>query len=467
MYPINHRSDSAERPGGFWQKNLALGVDSLILTLFNFTITLLSPFQSFGSSQDYLIYFIFYLIYFTSFIGSNLQSTPGGLLVGLKVQNLNGENIGMGRSFIRALVSIPSAMFLCLGYIISLFNQHNQTLHDLASGSFVVTDSSSSSSRYFLYNILFSLGIPVIIAAFFMTWVSLGLPIPESLSEQSNKLSKEKKTVQNVEEVPPLKKANKTKSKLTKQVQAQELKTQESFVDNGAPSYFISSRKKIRSKTYTKQRVLSILKNHGKLDINGLRQSGNIAISSINYEQFVPLSTGGIFIRKLNNKLEILTKNGLFYQLLNIDIYQSDNKRLNKSRLNYNKMISRTYTQTKNQNPSSKHAVYIFFPLQYTAAYFSDKDRVNTAHKTKQGTIIKLKKKSKVSFEFLISGRQGRSDIIKFVPFGVNKNMIEAKQIQTMQGHKKIVKISSRSEIAFVAAANIEQTDYFSVFVDL
>ncbi|NRA46105.1 MAG: RDD family protein [Oligoflexales bacterium] len=115
MNPSTGATRSQGQPGGFWQKYVAFLVDGFLIALGQFLILYIT------SAFDYMTMMILgygtYLAYFTGFIASSLQSTPGGLLVGLKVQNIDGDNISVGKSFIRALASLLSAAVLCLGYL--------------------------------------------------------------------------------------------------------------------------------------------------------------------------------------------------------------------------------------------------------------------------------------------------------------------------------------------------------------
>ncbi len=66
--------------------------------------------------------------------------TLGKRVLGMRLQHArSGENIGLGRSFVRFIVSYAGGMPLFyLGYLWSIWDRDRQTWHDKAAGSVVV-----------------------------------------------------------------------------------------------------------------------------------------------------------------------------------------------------------------------------------------------------------------------------------------------------------------------------------------
>ncbi|MCA1029813.1 RDD family protein [Bacillus timonensis] len=90
----------------------------------------------------YLVVLLLALIvpvaYYAGFHASPWQATVGKKIVGLKVTDLNGNRISFWRGFGRYLaMSFLSGIFM-IGYIMALFTEKKQALHDLIAGTVVV-----------------------------------------------------------------------------------------------------------------------------------------------------------------------------------------------------------------------------------------------------------------------------------------------------------------------------------------
>lgn len=75
-----------------------------------------------------------YIILFTHFMGQ----TPGKWAMGHKVITLGGEKPGLLRTIFRTLAYIPTMVPLGLGFLVSVFNDRNRSLHDLIAGTMVI-----------------------------------------------------------------------------------------------------------------------------------------------------------------------------------------------------------------------------------------------------------------------------------------------------------------------------------------
>jgi hypothetical protein len=76
--------------------------------------------------------------YFVLFTASSWQATPGKRAFGIKVTDLEGRRINVGRSFFRYLASFLSALALFVGYFMVPFTRRRQALHDFIAGTLVV-----------------------------------------------------------------------------------------------------------------------------------------------------------------------------------------------------------------------------------------------------------------------------------------------------------------------------------------
>lgn len=65
--------------------------------------------------------------------------TVGKRIVGVRLEDIHtGENIGIGKSLVRFIVSIASGLAVLLGYLWCIWDSNKQTWHDKAAGSVVV-----------------------------------------------------------------------------------------------------------------------------------------------------------------------------------------------------------------------------------------------------------------------------------------------------------------------------------------
>ena len=83
--------------------------------------------------------------YFVFMHSSSKQATLGKMAMSLKVTDLDGERIGVGKSFLRLIGTVYSAVVLMPGYFMWPGNQgasteRKQLLHDKIAGTFVVRD---------------------------------------------------------------------------------------------------------------------------------------------------------------------------------------------------------------------------------------------------------------------------------------------------------------------------------------
>jgi uncharacterized RDD family membrane protein YckC len=76
----------------------------------------------------------FSLLYFIGYETSSKQGTWGKQIVGIKVTDIHGRRISVGRAFGRYFAKILSNMTCGIGYLLPLFTERKQTLHDLICG---------------------------------------------------------------------------------------------------------------------------------------------------------------------------------------------------------------------------------------------------------------------------------------------------------------------------------------------
>jgi uncharacterized RDD family membrane protein YckC len=77
-------------------------------------------------------------IYYAGLESSSQMATLGKRVLGLKVTDLQGQRIDFARASGRHFGKILSALFLGIGFLMMIWDEKNQTLHDKMSGCLVV-----------------------------------------------------------------------------------------------------------------------------------------------------------------------------------------------------------------------------------------------------------------------------------------------------------------------------------------
>ena len=82
--------------------------------------------------------------YFAIMESSTWQGTLGKKAMGLRVTDLNGSRITLGRATIRLAVKAFLSGWFLLGYIMAFFTQRRQALHDLIADTLVLTNQTAT-----------------------------------------------------------------------------------------------------------------------------------------------------------------------------------------------------------------------------------------------------------------------------------------------------------------------------------
>lgn len=119
---------------GFWRRGAAWAVDVLITSVANAAAGVsLGP--DVGAAILSLAMDCGYVALFHS---SAKQATPGKMLFGIKVTDLDGERIGLLRATARYFAAWLSMLILLLGFVMAAFTTRKQALHDIVAGTLVV-----------------------------------------------------------------------------------------------------------------------------------------------------------------------------------------------------------------------------------------------------------------------------------------------------------------------------------------
>lgn len=80
---------------------------------------------------------VFQLLYFTLMEGSARQATVGKIALGIKVGDEYGNRISYGQALGRYLGKILSGLILLIGYLMVLWDDRRQALHDKLANTYV------------------------------------------------------------------------------------------------------------------------------------------------------------------------------------------------------------------------------------------------------------------------------------------------------------------------------------------
>ena len=87
-----------------------------------------------GSGLGSLLAFVATIVYFVGYETSDKQGTWGKQILGIKVTDLHGRRITTGLAVGRFFAKIISNLTCGIGYLLPLFTDRKQTLHDLICG---------------------------------------------------------------------------------------------------------------------------------------------------------------------------------------------------------------------------------------------------------------------------------------------------------------------------------------------
>ncbi|MUG96832.1 RDD family protein [Scytonema sp. UIC 10036] len=81
---------------------------------------------------------IVYWLWYALWESSAKQATPGKMIVGIMITDLNSNRISFARATGRFFGKIISAFSLGIGFLIAVFTEKKQALHDIMAGTLVV-----------------------------------------------------------------------------------------------------------------------------------------------------------------------------------------------------------------------------------------------------------------------------------------------------------------------------------------
>jgi uncharacterized RDD family membrane protein YckC len=153
---------------GFWRRLVAYLIDNTIICIVFFVLFMIAMMAFFigaasGESSGWIadladpttisstiifIWLFFLLLtlgYFTYFHGATGR-TPGKMLLGLQVINVDGTPLSFGIAFLRAVGYLISGAILNLGFIWAAFDKRKQGWHDKIAGTVVIIREEQNST---------------------------------------------------------------------------------------------------------------------------------------------------------------------------------------------------------------------------------------------------------------------------------------------------------------------------------
>jgi uncharacterized RDD family membrane protein YckC len=119
--------------GTFWERFGAALLDGIILAVPNFILQYMI-----GDTGGSLVSIFLGWLYFAILESGEGQATLGKKALGLKVTDLNGGRISFGQATGRFFGKYLSMLILFIGYLMMLWDDRKQTLHDKMAGTLVV-----------------------------------------------------------------------------------------------------------------------------------------------------------------------------------------------------------------------------------------------------------------------------------------------------------------------------------------
>jgi uncharacterized RDD family membrane protein YckC len=119
----------------FWSRFAAAFIDGLVLLIPGYFLKLFLPPQS---ELNFVFSTIMWWLYHAIQESGPNQATVGKKAMGIKVINMEGERISFANATGRHFGKYISMLIIFIGYLMMLWDDKNQTLHDKMAGTLVV-----------------------------------------------------------------------------------------------------------------------------------------------------------------------------------------------------------------------------------------------------------------------------------------------------------------------------------------
>lgn len=145
---------------GFWMRVAAYILDSLIMSVVFVPLGIVigvlmvgggvdenSPIMSLVNLGTNGISILAGWLYYGFMESSSWQGTIGKRVLGLRVTDMNGSRISFGRASGRYFGKILSGMICLIGFLMVVFTEKKQGLHDLLAGTLILTGPEPLTSQ--------------------------------------------------------------------------------------------------------------------------------------------------------------------------------------------------------------------------------------------------------------------------------------------------------------------------------
>lgn len=124
---------------GFWERFGAFFIDLIILSVVGVVLGLIldDPRDKYFTTSNYIGIVIDWLYYALQESGPG-QATVGKRALGIKVTSLTGERISFANATGRHFAKFLSGIVLFIGYLMVIWDDKKQGLHDKLAGTLVV-----------------------------------------------------------------------------------------------------------------------------------------------------------------------------------------------------------------------------------------------------------------------------------------------------------------------------------------
>jgi len=132
---------------GFWRRVAASLIDSVILGVVGAILGIVLGLAMVSGGTDdtevveltgNVVGLFLGWLYYALMESSSKQATIGKMVMGIKVTDLEGNQISFARASGRHFGTIISSLILAIGYLMMLWTEKKQTLHDMMAGCLVV-----------------------------------------------------------------------------------------------------------------------------------------------------------------------------------------------------------------------------------------------------------------------------------------------------------------------------------------
>ena len=158
---------------GFWRRFAASVVDGVVLYFCVLIGILVVAGSTRSDAVTSIVVLVIPVVYLALCHASTRQATPGKRALGIKVTDLEGKRIGLGRSFARAVLTLVSMALLGLGFLPAAFTPKRVAIDDMLAGTLVVNATASSDDL--------SAGRSGVMALTTGVWLAIMLPVAAAI----------------------------------------------------------------------------------------------------------------------------------------------------------------------------------------------------------------------------------------------------------------------------------------------